>query len=154
MNWFNYYGLIFIAVIMIPNIVFAIKHKDGFSNGYKNKPAEVFEQIGRYGCFATMIFNIPHTWLGFYFSYAEIVYLVVNSVLVVTYCITWIVLWKKVGIIKAVLLSTLPSLVFLFSGIMIASILLLIFAVVFAVTHKLISIENALYENNYDIASQ
>lgn len=151
MNWFNYYGLIFIAVIMIPNIIFAIKHKDDFSNNYKNKPAEIFEQIGRYGCFATMIFNIPYTWFGFYFSHAEIVYLVVNSALVVAYCITWIVLWKKSGIVKAVLLSALPSLVFLFSGIMIVSTLLLIFAVIFAVTHILISIKNALYEKNNEV---
>ena len=30
MEWFNVFGLIFIAVIMIPNVVFAIKCKDGF----------------------------------------------------------------------------------------------------------------------------
>lgn len=32
MNWFNVYGLIFVAVIMIPNIIFAVKCKDGFDN--------------------------------------------------------------------------------------------------------------------------
>ena len=32
MEWFNVFGLIFIAVIMIPNVVFAIKCKDGFDN--------------------------------------------------------------------------------------------------------------------------
>ena len=34
MEWFNVFGLIFIAVIMIPNVVFAIKCKDGFDMIY------------------------------------------------------------------------------------------------------------------------
>lgn len=43
MNWFNIYGLIFIVIIMIPNIVFALKCKDGFVNKYNNKFVELFE---------------------------------------------------------------------------------------------------------------
>ena len=31
MEWFNPFGLVFITVIMIPNIVFAIRCKDGFT---------------------------------------------------------------------------------------------------------------------------
>lgn len=30
MEWFNLFGLIFVAVILIPNIIFAAKCKDGF----------------------------------------------------------------------------------------------------------------------------
>ena len=37
MTWFNYYGLIFMALIMIPNIIYAIKNKEGSSKIYKNK---------------------------------------------------------------------------------------------------------------------
>ena len=51
MEWFNVFGLIFIAVIMIPNVVFAIKCKDGFDNKWNNKYVEVTEQVGRLGCF-------------------------------------------------------------------------------------------------------
>lgn len=36
MEWFNAFGLIYIVVIMIPNIVFAIKCKDGFENKWNN----------------------------------------------------------------------------------------------------------------------
>ena len=32
---------------MIPNIIFAMKHKDGFVNKYKNKAVETLEQVGR-----------------------------------------------------------------------------------------------------------
>lgn len=64
MKRFNLYGLIFIVIIMIPNIIFAAKCKDGFENKYKNKLVETFEQIGRFTCFGTMIINIPHTVFG------------------------------------------------------------------------------------------
>ena len=39
------------AVILIPNIVFAATHKDGFENLYRNKIAEVLEQTGRFAYF-------------------------------------------------------------------------------------------------------
>ena len=32
MEWFNVFGLMFMAVILIPNILFAVKCKDGFEN--------------------------------------------------------------------------------------------------------------------------
>ena len=58
MEWFNVFGLIYIVAIMIPNIVFAIKCKDGFDNKWKNKYVEAIEQVGRLGCFGFMIINI------------------------------------------------------------------------------------------------
>ena len=142
MSWFNYYGLIFIVLIMLPNIVYSIKNKNSITNNYTNKIAEIFEQIGRYACMAFMIFNIPYTWFGFYFDYANIVYIVVNSALVTAYCIIWIILWNRDGMLKSLLLSILPSLVFIFSGVITASIPLIIFAIIFAVTHILISVKN------------
>lgn len=142
MDWFNYYGLIFMVIIMFPNIIYFAKNKN-VSNKYRNKTAEIFEQISRYACFAFMIFNIPYTWFGFFFNFAEYVYLIVNGVLTLAYCVSWLVLWKKSGIVKALLLSLIPSSVFLFSGIMVLSIPLVVFAVIFAVTHILISLKNA-----------
>ena len=44
------YGLAIMAIIMIPNIIFAIK-KGGGQTAYRNKTVEILEQIGRYGCF-------------------------------------------------------------------------------------------------------
>lgn len=68
MEWFNVFGLIFIAVIMIPNVVFAIKCKNGFDNKWNNKYVEITEQVGRLGCFVFMIINIPGTWFGWWFA--------------------------------------------------------------------------------------
>ena len=46
-KYLNYWGLILVIVILIPNIVFAITCKDGFENRYQNKLVESLEQIGR-----------------------------------------------------------------------------------------------------------
>lgn len=146
MDWFNYYGLAIMAVIMIPNIIYAVKHKNQVVV-YDNKAAIIFEQIGRYGCFAFMIFNIPYTYIGFWFSFGKIFYITVNAVLLLGYCISWSVLRNKNGIVKALLLSIIPSSVFIVSSILIASILLFVFSVIFAVTHILVSIKSAKTEN-------
>lgn len=63
-KWFNVYGLILMAVILIPNVIFAMKCKDGFVNKWNNKLGETVEQIGRFGCFFLMIFQIPGTFFG------------------------------------------------------------------------------------------
>lgn len=140
-TWFNYYGLIVVVIIMIPNIVYAIKHTDS-APLYHNTVAEIFEQVGRYACMALMVFNLPYTWFGFYFPYAKVVYIAVNTLLVFAYCLIWVLLWNRDGLLKSLLLSILPSCVFLFSGAIIASIPLVVFAIVFAATHIFISVKN------------
>lgn len=140
MSWFNIYGLIVMVLIMIPNIVYSIKIKSSWS--YHNKALETFEQIGRYGCFAFMIFNIPYTYQDFIMQNGLCVYLVVNGLLILSYCISWIVLFNKITITRQLLLSILPSLIFLFSGIMLLSIPLLVFSVIFAPTHIFISLKS------------
>lgn len=143
MEWINIFGLVFIAIIMIPNIVFAVKCKEGFENSYKNKMIEMLEQIGRYGCLGFMIVNVPGTWFGWWSDKAFAVYLILNTLLVVLYCILWIVCWKKNSVFKALALSIIPSVVFLFSGIMSRSVLLILAALLFAPAHIFISYQSA-----------
>lgn len=118
MEWFNPFGLVFITIIIIPNIVFAIRCKDGFANNFRNKTVELVEQIGRFGCFGFMIFNIPGTWFGWASNEVFALYLILDALLVALYCILWIVCWKKNGTFKVLALSVIPSVVFLISGIM------------------------------------
>lgn len=143
MKVINIYGLVFVAVIMIPNIVFAIKCKDGFENTGIKKPIETAEQIGRFGCFGFMVFNIPHTCFGWLFDGAFIWYLSVNAVLIAAYCIIWIVCFKNNSMFRAIALSVIPSAVFLFGGAVTRSVLLTISALVFAPCHIYISCKNA-----------
>ena len=139
MEWLNVFGLVMVAVIMIPNILFAMKCKDGFVNKWNNKSVETVEQIGRFGCFGFMIINIPGTWFGWWSDEAFAVYLVVDAVLVTLYCVIWAVCFRKSSVFRALALSIIPSVLFLFSGIMSRSILLTIAAVLFAPSHILIS---------------
>ena len=143
MEWLNVFGLVMVAVIMIPNILFAMKCKDGFVNKWNNKSVETVEQIGRFGCFGFMIINIPGTWFGWWSDEAFAVYLVVDAVLVTLYCVIWAVCFRKSSVFRALALSIIPSVLFLFSGIMSRSILLTIAAVLFAPSHILISYKNA-----------
>lgn len=143
MEWLNVFGLVMVAVIMIPNILFAMKCKDGFVNKWNSKSAETVEQIGRFGCFGFMIINIPGTWFGWWSDEAFAVYLVVDAVLVTLYCVIWAVCFRKSSVFRALALSIIPSVLFLFSGIMSRSILLTIAAVLFAPSHILISYQNA-----------
>lgn len=143
MEWLNVFGLVMAAVIMIPNILFAMKCKDGFVNKWNNKSVGTVEQIGRFGCFGFMIINIPGTWFGWWSDEAFAVYLVVDAVLVTLYCVIWAVCFRKSSVFRALALSIIPSVLFLFSGIMSRSILLTIAAVLFAPSHILISYQNA-----------
>ena len=147
MEWFNPFGLVFITIIMIPNIVYALRCKDGFANNYRNKTVELVEQIGRFGCFGFMIFNVPGIWFGWRSDNVFAAYLIVNALSVTLYCVLWIVCWKKKGIFKALALSIIPSAVFLISGIMSRSILLIVAALLFAPAHIFISYQNANGEN-------
>ena len=143
MEWLNVFGLVMVAVIMIPNILFAMKCKDGFVNKWNNKSVETVEQIGRFGCFGFMIINLPGTWFGWWSDEAFAVYLVVDAVLVTLYCVIWAACFRKSSVFRALALSIIPPVLFLFSGIMSRSILLTIAAVLFAPSHILISYQNA-----------
>lgn len=147
MEWLNIFGLIFIVIIMIPNIVFAAQCKNGFHNVWKNKTVELLEQIGRFGCLGFMIFNIPGTRFGFTSDKAFSLYLIINSVLLFCYCLIWAVCFRKNTVFKALTLSIIPSFIFLFSGIISRSILLIIAAIVFAPCHIMISYKNAVLAN-------
>ena len=146
MDFFNPFGLIFIILIMIPNLVFALKCKEGFENPWKSKMAkilEIFEQIGRYGCFAFMIFNIPRAYFGFPANSAFAIYLIVNFILIFAYCLIWIICFRKNSLFRAISLSVIPSIIFLFSGFLSRNLLLIASALIFAPSHIGLSVGNA-----------
>ena len=142
MDWFNYYGLAIMAVIMTPNIIYAVKHKADGENTYNDKAITILEQIGRYGCMIFMVFNIPYTYFNFWFDYALICYLSVNGALCLAYLIFWIICWNRRGKLKALSLSIIPSVIFLFSGIVLANIPLIALAVLFGISHVFISVKS------------
>lgn len=143
MQWINVFGLTFMLVIMIPNIVFMLKQKNALKNYWHNKIVETLEQIGRFGCFALMVVIIPYTGFGFGSKLSFLIYLLVNIILALLYCIIWVVCFRKQSIFRALALSVLPSVIFLFSGIISNYIPLVIAAIIFAPCHITISYKNA-----------
>lgn len=143
MEWINPFGLVFMAIILVPNIVFAIRCKDGFANKWENKFIERIEQIGRFGCFGFMIVNIPGTCFGWWSDEAFALYLIADTLLVLLYCLIWILCFKKNSLFRALALSIIPSILFLFSGTMSRSVLLILSAAFFAPSHIAISYKNA-----------
>ena len=131
MEWINPFGLVFMAIILVPNIVFAIRCKDDFANKWENKAIERIEQIGRFGCFGFMIVNIPGTCFGWWSDEAFALYLIADTLLVLLYCLIWILCFKKNSLFRALALSIIPSILFLFSGIMSRSVLLILSAALF-----------------------
>lgn len=143
MEWINVFGLGFIVIIMIPNIIYAIKCKDGFENKWNNRLVEIVEQIGRFGCFGFMIINIPGTWFCWCSDEAFAVYFIIDVLLVLLYCVIWVICWKRNTVFRALALSIIPSVLFLFSGIMSRSVLLMVSSILFAPSHIAISYKNA-----------
>lgn len=142
MGWFNYYGLFAIVIIMVPNILFAVLDKSAFENRCKNKVIIVLEQIGRYGCMIFMVFNIPYTYFGFWFAHALTVYLIICGAMLAFYCLGWIIFRKGGGLLKALWLSVTPTVLFLFCGVMVTSIPLIVCSVLFGAGHITISCKN------------
>ena len=140
---FNFYGLIFVAVIMVPNVIFAIMHKGGFENLYQNKIVEIFEQIGRIGSFIFMFINVPPLVKGYFFNGGFWAYIISGGALTLAYVFGWIVFRRESSVKKSLYLSVVPSLLFLCCGILSLNFPLMASAAVFAPCHVLISYKNA-----------
>lgn len=144
MDWFNLTGLIFVVVLLMPNMIYAVTNKDGFAGEFHNKLVETGEQIGRFGCFILMFIQLPSVTLGYIYDSAQTLYLIFGVALLVLYCGGWIVFRKGNCMAKALTLSILPSVLFLESGILTLNIPLIVLSVVFAICHITISYKNTV----------
>lgn len=147
MTFINIFGLLFVVLILIPNIIYAIRMsrlngKEGFTNHWHNKIIEVLEQIGRFGCMGFMIFLIPGVEFGFPSGGTFVLYLIVNSCLILAYWFIWMICFRKNTMFRALALSVIPSVIFLLSGITSRYVPLMIAALIFAPCHILISCKN------------
>ena len=69
-------------------------------------------------------------------------YLAVNGVLLILYVSGWIIFRKGRSAAKMLWLSIIPTLLFLFGGIMLLSLPLTVFAVIFGIGHITVSYKN------------
>ncbi|MCR5792494.1 MAG: hypothetical protein K6G65_04945 [Lachnospiraceae bacterium] len=140
-SWFNVFGLIFIVLLLIPNIIYAIKNRNEH-NRCTNKFMNAMEQVGRYGCMFLMIFSIGLPEFGFRSVEAFLVYLFGNTVLMVAYWIVWILYFVKQTYWKQMTLAVIPLCLFLLSGITLLQWPLILFAVIFGIGHIYVTNKN------------
>ena len=129
------------AIVMIPNVIFAIKEKN-FESKYHNKAIEIIEQIGRFGSIGLMIFNMSLLEFGYWFNNGKIVYMILTGVLAVLYCFVWFLYFRKSTMKKAMSLAIIPTIIFLSSGIIQGKVLLIITAILFGIGHIIITYNN------------
>ena len=140
-NWVNIFGLIFIVLLLIPNIIYAIKNKD-MQNKCTNRFMNILEQIGRYGCMVFMVFNPGMKEFGYTSVEAFLVYMFGNAGLMIVYWIIWFLYFKKPVFWKQISLAIIPVCMFLLSGITLLHYLLILLAVIFGIGHIYVTGKN------------
>ena len=79
-GWINLSGACAVVLLLIPNIIYAVKHK-GEQNRCENKIMNAAEQIGRYGCIVLMWLPLAVREFGFAGETELLLYLIGNGVL-------------------------------------------------------------------------
>lgn len=168
-NWINIFGLSIVALLLIPNIIYAIKHKGG-KNLCENRWMNVLEQIGRYGSMLFMVVCLRDGGYGFSSVTLFLVYVFGNALLLAAYWAVWgiyfyaarteVTGWvegsastfiagkhkcKNAGVLK-MSLAVLPSCLFLLSGITLGYVPLVVSAILFAIGHIYVTYRNVTDE--------
>ena len=142
-GWLNIFGLILVILLLIPNIVYAIKVKDQ-KNLCTNKFMNILEQIGRYACMFLMVFNIGIAEFGFGSVVAFLIYGIGNVLLMLSYWIIWTMYFHKPSFGKQITLAILPTCLFLLNGVTMRHYLLILFGLVFGVGHVYVTYKNRI----------
>lgn len=140
-GWINFFGLIIVVLMLIPNIIYAIKHR-GEPRPSVNKTALVLENIGRYACMLLMVFNIGLLKFGFGSIIGLLIYIFGNAALLIAYWACYIPYLKKPSNDLAILLSIIPVTIFLLSGLALRHWLLVIAAIIFGIAHIYVTSQN------------
>lgn len=142
-GWINVFGAIIVVLLMIPNIVYAIKNK-GERNRCTSRLMNVLEQIGRYACIILMWLPL-HVWkFGFASVFEMLLYFLGNVTLLIAYWTLFAVYMKRRSKTLAIALAVLPACIFLLSGLLLRHWLLVGFALLFAVAHIFVTRENTV----------
>lgn len=133
-GFLNLTGFIIISLMMIPNIIFALRNSS-MENKCTLKPMLIIEQVGRYGSILLMIFPILVWKFGFASPEGLIIWTVLCAVMLLAYYICWIYYFRKPSLGTALWLAILPSVIFILRGIFLRHWLLTAFGVIFAIAH-------------------
>lgn len=141
-NWINWGNMAVVACLIVINMIAARK---GVSENFcsKYRAVNIFEQIGRYGSMALMIFPVfTRNWKFGFISVTEMLIWVCATVLLLAiYGLLWL---KKsaggVGILYG--LAIVPVILFLLNGMLLRHFTLVAASLIFGAFHLTIVKEN------------
>lgn len=166
-NWINIFNLIFVILLLVPNIIYALKCR-GEENLCENRFMNALEQAGRYGSMLFMIIYLGKAdGFGFHSVFSFLCYGLGSLILLLTYWVVWVLYFGRMGIplfakrepvavfmagrenVKRVImhkwaLVVLPSCLFLLCGITLGYAPLFLAAVCFAIGHGYVTRANIL----------
>ena len=141
-GWINLFGGIIVLLMLIPNIVYALKNREE-RNLCTNRVMNVVEQAGRYGCIVWMWLPLLVWKFGFRSASEMLLYFLGNGVLLVAYWLVFARYMRKKTAKGALVLAILPACIFLLSGLLLRHWLLVVFGLLFAVGHIYVTTINA-----------
>lgn len=134
-GWINVFGAGIVTLIMIPNIIYAVKRKQTGAENDIPKYLSILEQIGRYGCIVLMWLPLFVWKFEFGSIEAFLVYLAANGVLLLSYYLFWAAYARERALRTAMALAVIPTVLFLLSGVLLHHWMLAASAVLFGVAH-------------------
>ena len=141
-GWINIFGAIIVILMLIPNIVYALKNR-GEKNNCTNQFMNAIEQVGRYACIILMWLPLMVWKFGFSSVYEMFLYFIGNGCLLAAYWVVFAGYLKRKTSKGALVLAVLPTCIFLLSGLLLRHWLLVGFAVLFGIGHIYVTKKNA-----------
>lgn len=140
-GWITLGNLLILVGMLVPNLCFA-RRFPGREPEKQGKLLTVLEQIGRYGSMALMVLPLGVWKFGFPGVGAMLLYGIGNLGLLAGYLVTWIFFCRKATLGRALALAILPTGIFLLCGLTLGHPLLVGSALLFGLSHILITYRN------------
>lgn len=140
MGWISLMGLILVGLLLLPNMIFTVK-KQATTGYYVKSWVDTVEKVTRITTMLLMIFQFGVSEDGFHSLLAFLIYFFGNIILVAAYWIMWILYKKKQTLRRRMILVEIPCIVYLLCAVTLQHWLLLVSAVIFAVSHTCVQQE-------------
>ncbi len=133
-GWINFFNAAIVFLILIPNLVYSLKNRNAGAVTLP-KHLTICEWIGRIGCICLMLLPV-FVWKFGFSSAAELeVYFLFNTVALFVYYLEWIRYGKKKSYREGMVLSVIPTAIFLLCGALLRHWSLVAVAVLFGYAH-------------------
>lgn len=133
---FNLWMAGIIGLLLIPNALYALRHKDGGISG-GSRAVNLLEQIGRFGSMIFMV--VPLGVRGGKFGFDSLEALLLwgagTAALLLAYYVCWAFFARRPGRRLALALALIPCGIFLLSAVLLRHWVLAVFAGIFTAAH-------------------